>query len=104
MVLDGYVRHGRYVIHIRLVHHCSHCFRNISLPKLEFRMLFPHRLQVKEWSTKQRLQEGQTPRVRNPCASLVVVLIAWEYPSGFFLSIFVSVRLDNVLREWCRIF
>ena len=52
MVLDGYVRHGRYVIDIRLVHHCSHCFRNISLPKLEFRMLFPHRLQVEEWSTK----------------------------------------------------
>jgi hypothetical protein len=52
MVLDGYVRHGRYVIDIRLGHHCSHCFRDISLPKLEFRMLFPHRLQVEEWSTK----------------------------------------------------
>jgi hypothetical protein len=104
MVLDGYVRHSRYVIDIRLVHHCSHCFRNISLPKLELRMLFPHRLQIKEWSTKQRLQKGQTSRVRNACASLVVVLIAWKYPSRLFLCIFVSVRLEYVFREWCRIF
>jgi hypothetical protein len=100
---DGlsYIRHSRDVVHVGLIHHCSHRLLHIPFPKLELGVLFPHRLQVEERAAEQRLQESQTPRMRDSRASLVIVLVARQHPSRFFLCFFVTVGLDYVLRKWC---
>ena len=100
MVVERYIRHSRDVVDIWLIHHRSHCLLYIPLAELELGVLFPHSLQIEERAAEQRLQESQTPRMRNARASLVVVLVAWKYPFRIFCRVFVPVSFDNVLRGW----
>jgi len=97
---ERYVRHSRNVVDIWLIHHRSHRLLHIPLAELELGVLFPHSLQIEERAAEQRLQESQTPRMRNARASLVVMLVAWKHPFRIFCRFFVPVGFDDVLRGW----
>lgn len=75
------VRHGRYVIHIRLRYHRCHCLLNISLSKLVLGVFFPNRFEIEPRPIQRFLQERQASRMRYARALLVVLFIGREYPA-----------------------
>jgi hypothetical protein len=65
------------MVHIRLLDHCRHRLRDISLSKFIAAVFVPDGFEVEPRALEMVLEKLETPRVREAGATLVVIFVSW---------------------------
>jgi hypothetical protein len=65
------------MVHIRLLNHCRHRLRDISLPEFIAAVFVPDGFKVEPRTLEMVFEELETACVREAGAALVVIFVGW---------------------------